>query len=195
MTGVQTCALPISLAEYAASQSALQLEVAKQYPDLHVGPGYTWDQGASKWALGLSIALPVMNQNQGPIAEAKAKRIQAMANFDATQARAIGEIELALAGYRASVNKLGAVDALLLAQSDQLRKAQGSFKAGETDKVALVGAQLERSQVELARVDAAAKARQALGALEDAVQSPLMAPERLAHAIQDNPRQTKENKQ
>ena len=182
-----------ALAEYAASQSALQLEVAKQYPDLHVGPGYTWDQGASKWALGLSVVLPVMNQNQGPIAEAKAKRIHAMANFNATQARAVGEIELALAGYRASADKLGAVEALLLAQSDQLRKAQGSFKAGETDRVALVGAQLELSQIELSRVDAAAKARQALGALEDAVQAPLMAPEQLARALQHNHRQTKEN--
>ena len=28
-----------ALAEYAASQSALQLEIAKQYPDLHLGPG------------------------------------------------------------------------------------------------------------------------------------------------------------
>ncbi|MBA2593475.1 MAG: TolC family protein [Pseudomonadota bacterium] len=33
------------LAEYEASQAALQLEVAKQYPDLHLGSGYQWDQG------------------------------------------------------------------------------------------------------------------------------------------------------
>src|SRR5205807_1898591 len=30
-----------ALAEYAASESALQLEIAKQYPDIHLGPGYT----------------------------------------------------------------------------------------------------------------------------------------------------------
>src|SRR5205085_5598782 len=29
-----------ALSEYAASQSALQLEIAKQYPDLHFNPGY-----------------------------------------------------------------------------------------------------------------------------------------------------------
>src|SRR5262249_22495912 len=63
-----------SLAEYAGSQSALQLEIAKQYPDVHLQPGYEFDQGDSKWSLGLTVELPVLNQNQGPIAEAKARR-------------------------------------------------------------------------------------------------------------------------
>ena len=184
-----------ALAEYAASQSALQLALANQYPDVHLGPGYTWDQGVKKWSLGLSLMLPVMNQNQGPIAEAKAKRDQAAAVFNATQARAIGEIETALGGYRASRDKLAAVEGLAVAQNDQLRKAETLFKAGETDRGALLGARLELSQTALARVDALAKAQQAWGALEDAAQSPLMAPGPLANAIQNNPRQFKENSQ
>ena len=46
-----------ALAEYAASQSALQLEIANQYPDLHLGPGYGWNTGNAgdnKWSLGVS---------------------------------------------------------------------------------------------------------------------------------------------
>ena len=181
-----------SLAEYAASQSALQLEIARQYPDAHLGPGYTWDQGQRKWSVGLSLVLPVLNQNEGPIAEAQARRVQAAANFDATQARAIGEIEVALAAYRASREKLIAVEALLAEQNNQLRKAESSFKAGETDRVALVGAQLELSQIALSRADAQAKTQQAWGALEDAMQRPLAGPNPLGTAIQDNPRPTKE---
>ncbi len=184
-----------ALAEYAASQSALQLAVANQYPDVHLGPGYTWDQGVKKWSLGLSLVIPLMNQNQGPIAEAKAKRAQAAAAFNATQARAIGEIEAALAGYRASRDKLVAVEGLATAQNDQLRRAEALFKAGETDRAALLGARLELSQTALARVDALAKAQQAWGALEDAAQSPLMTPGLLANAIQNNARQSKENSQ
>ena len=184
-----------ALAEYAASQSALQLALANQYPDVHLGPGYTWDQGVKKWSLGLSLMLPVMNQNQGPIAEAKAKRDQAAAVFNATQARAIGEIETALGGYRASRDKLAAVQSLTAAQNDQLRKAETLFKAGEIDRGALLGARLELSQTALARVDALAKAQQAWGALEDAAQSPLTVPGPLANAIQNNPRQFKENSQ
>lgn len=184
-----------ALAEYAASQSALQLAIANQYPDVHLGPGYTWDQGVKKWSLGLLLMLPVMNQNQGPIAEARAKRDQAAATFNATQARAIGEIETALGSYRASRDKLVAIEGLAVAQKDQLRKAEALFKAGETDRAALLGARLELSQTALARVDALAKAQQAWGALEDAAQSPLTAPGLLAKAIQDNARQSKENSQ
>ena len=47
-----------ALAEYAASQSALQLEIAKQYPDLHLGPGYAWNAGSAgdnEWSLGLTL--------------------------------------------------------------------------------------------------------------------------------------------
>src|SRR5262245_42278730 len=88
-----------ALAEYAASQSGLQLELAKQYPDVHLGTGYQWDQGEHKWSLGIGLELPVFNQNQGPIAEAEAKRIEAAARFEAVQAKALAEIDLALAGY------------------------------------------------------------------------------------------------
>ena len=66
-----------ALAEYAASQSALQLEIANQYPDLHLGPGYAWNTGNAgdnEWELGLTVTLPVLNHNQGPVAEAEAKR-------------------------------------------------------------------------------------------------------------------------
>ena len=181
-----------ALAEYAASQSALQLEIAKQVPDAHLGPGYTWDQGARKWSVGLSLVLPVLNRNEGPVAEARARRVQAAANFDATQARAINEIEVALSAYRASREKLIAVEALVAEQNNQLRKAETSFKAGETDRVALVGAQLELTQIALSRADAQAKTQQAWGALEDAMQRPLAAPSLPATAIQDNPRPTKE---
>ena len=184
-----------ALAEYAASQSALQLEIAKQYPDLHLGPGYSWDAGARKWSLGLSLVLPIFNQNQGPIAEAKATRLHAMANFNAIQARAISEIDAGLAGYQFVQAKLAAADALLAAQNKQLQNMKASFKVGATDKVALLGTQLEMSQIELARIDILAKTQQALGALEDSVQRPLIAPALQADAIQENPRQTKEHNQ
>lgn len=184
-----------ALAEYAASQSALQLEVARQYPDLHLGPGYSWDAGARKWSLGLSLTLPIFNQNQGPIAEAKARRLQAMANFNAAQARALGEIDAGLAGYQSIQTKLAAADALLAEQNKQLQNMKASFKAGATDKVSLLGTQLEMSQIELSRIDVLAKTQLALGALEDAVQQPLIAPALLPDAAQENPRQTKENNQ
>ena len=184
-----------ALAEYAASQSALQLEVARQYPDLHLGPGYSWDAGARKWSLGLSLVLPIFNQNQGPIAEARARRLQAMSAFNAAQARAIGELDGGWANYRATQAKLTAADALLAEQNRQNRNAMASFNAGQTDRVALLGSQLEMSQITLARIDILAKTQQALGVLEDAVKRPLIAPALLENALETNPRQNKENSQ
>ena len=79
------------------------------------------------------------------------------------------------------------------AQTDQLRKAETSFNAGETDRAALLGARLEMAQIALSRIDALANTQRALGRLEDAVQLPLAAPGVLGSAIQDNPRPTKES--
>lgn len=70
-----------------------------------------------------------------------------------------------------------------------------SFNAGQTDRVALLGSQLEMSQITLARIDILAKTQQALGVLEDAVKRPLIAPALLENALETNPRQNKENSQ
>ena len=71
----------------------MKLEIAKQYPDAHLGTGYQFDQGENKWALGLSVEIPVLNRNQGPIAETEAKRGEAAARVLALQARIVGEVD------------------------------------------------------------------------------------------------------
>src|SRR5512133_121264 len=89
-----------SVAEYAASESALRLEIAKQYPDLRLAPGYEYDQGDSKWSLGLTLDLPLLNQNQGPIAEAGARRAEAASRFNVLQAKVLSEIDRAVEGLK-----------------------------------------------------------------------------------------------
>lgn len=162
-----------ALARYAASQSALQLEIARQYPDLTIGPGYKWDQGTSKWSLGISLMLPVFNQNQGPIAEAKAARKLAAANFTALQAQVIGEIDQGYAGFTKALNKLGVADRLLGRARGQFESSRARFDAGEADRITLLGAEQEIASARLARFDTLIQAQQALGLLEDAVQRPL----------------------
>jgi outer membrane protein, heavy metal efflux system len=159
-----------ALAEYAASQAALQLEVARQYPDIHLGPGYQMDQTDSKWTLALPIALPVFNRNKGAIGEADARRTEAASRFISVQARAIGEVELAVASYRSAVQKVSAVDAMMTDLTRQEQTAQRMFKAGEISRLELGSIQLELSTGALARLDAVIKMQQAIGALEDAMQ-------------------------
>ncbi|MGH8477875.1 MAG: TolC family protein [Methylococcales bacterium] len=124
-----------SLAEYEASQAAVQLEVAKQYPDLHLGPGVIYNQGEYKWVLGINLTLPVLNQNQGPIAEAEAHRKDSAARFKALQARIIGEIDRTSALAQADLQKLAAVDRWLDTQVRQTQSAEALFQAGESDRL------------------------------------------------------------
>jgi outer membrane protein TolC len=164
-----------ALAGYAATQAALQLEIAKQYPDIHLGPAYEYDQGDNKWTLGFGLTLPLLSRNRGPIAEAEARRAQAAASFDALQARVGSEIDQALAGYRAALQQQAAAEALLGDLRRQETTARAVFELGEISRSDLVALGLQRGAAALARLDALTHARQALGALEDALQSPLPA--------------------
>lgn len=181
-----------SLAEYAASQSALQLEIAKQYPDIHLGPGYSWDQGDNKWSFGISLTLPVLNQNQGPIAEAEANRKQAVARFAALQSGVIGEIDRSLIGYGGALQKLATADALIAEQKKQLQSVEELFKAGGSDRVALGGARLELDSIELSRLDTFVTVQQSLGLVEDSMQRPVET-EKFPTNLETNPRSEKES--
>ncbi|HEV2334909.1 MAG TPA: TolC family protein, partial [Stellaceae bacterium] len=120
-----------ALAEYEAAQSALQLAVAGQYPDLRLGPGYNYDAGTNKFSLSPTLELPVFNQNQGQIAEAIAKRQEAAADFTALQARIIGAIDSALAAYRAATRGLATADALFSDAERREGEVGTSFRAGQ----------------------------------------------------------------
>ncbi|HET6202460.1 MAG TPA: TolC family protein [Planctomycetota bacterium] len=164
------------LAEYGAAEAALALEVARQYPDLHLGPGYVWDEGEHKFSLGLAVTLPLLDQNQGSIAEAEARRRESEARFRALQARVIGEAEQALVRYRAALAELREADDLatrLEAREQAMRKA---VQLGEEESLAVVGIRVQRAAAGRARLTALARAQAALGALEDGVERPLAPP-------------------
>ena len=168
------------LAEYEAAQADLQLQIARQYPDLHLGPGYQMDQADNKWTLGFSGPLPVFNRNRGAIGEAEARRVQAAARFAAIQNRAIEEIDIAVAGYEAARAKAATAEALISDLHKQEQGAQARWRAGEISRLELGVLQLEIANSELARFDALVRAQEALGRLEDAMQSPADLPDWLA---------------
>lgn len=163
-----------SFAQYAASEADLQLEISKQYPDVQIGPGYTYEEKNNFFTLGLSTTLPLFNRNQGPIAEADARRREAAAAFLEKQAQVIAASERALALYVAALKELVEADQSLgQLQKAQLQLMQQAVRVGEEDRLALNGVEIESSVVARTRLDALARAQGALGELEDAVQRPL----------------------
>ncbi len=163
-----------ALADYAAAQSTLQLEIANQYPNIQANPGYAWETGEHRWLLGATaLSVPILHQNQGPIAEAEAKRHELAVRFEALQLRILGDIDRAHAGLAAVFAKWLDAEQQMRIQQDTLHSAEALLKAGETDRLALLGAELENAAAERARLDVLIETQQALNALEDTLRYPI----------------------
>jgi outer membrane protein TolC len=71
----------VALAQYAVAEADLRVEITKQYPDLELAPGYSWDQGciagSRRWHSNL-----LLNKNKGPIGEAIARRNQVASSVE-----------------------------------------------------------------------------------------------------------------
>jgi outer membrane protein TolC len=161
-----------ALAKYLSAQSALELEVAKRVPDFHLGPGYQWDQGNNKWTLGISVELPIFNRNEGPIAEATARRTEAVAQFNLVQAQAIAAIDGAVAAQSTAAAQRSRTLQLQLEIGKQNSLTQQRLELGSADQVEVLTARLDLIAAESAMADAENAAAVAAGQLEDALQIP-----------------------
>ena len=178
-----------ALAQLAAAQSALQLQLAGRFPNLTLGPAYTYDKGDNEYGLSLTADLPIFNQNQGPIAEALAHRRLAAATFTSVQAGVIGAIDEASAAYRGASAGLATADALLVDQQRRQARTTRLFQAGEIDRPTWLAGDLELRAAEASRLDAELARRQALGQLEDALQTPLFGSSASLSVPQTRPRE------
>ena len=160
------------LADYAAAEAALRLEIARQYPDFNLKPGYDYNSGQNRWQLGWSIELP-LNGNRGPIAEAEARRQSSATAFLARQAAIQGELEIALADYNASRAKALTAEQLSQEAKTAAETTRRLVDAGEVSALEHTRRQIEASAAEVALLAARLEAQVAAGSLENAMQSVL----------------------
>ncbi|WP_178119538.1 TolC family protein [Pseudomonas sp. SCB32] len=173
--------LRAALDDYEASQAALQLEIARQYPNLSLGMGYSFDQGQDKYSLTPGVVnLPLFNHNQGAIAQAQAQRKEAAVKVEALQEQAINATASALRNYDAARQRLNLLDRLAANQSAAREADQRAFASGETDRLAVRQADLAASLDTLSHLDAQVQLQQALLQLENALQRPLQDGHRLS---------------
>ncbi len=161
-----------ALADYAAADAGLRLAVARQYPNLQLKPGYQLDQTDNQWYLGLTTELPIFHQNQGPVAEAEARRKKVAKIFEFKQAAVFGEIELALAAYRTTRDKVKTATILTEEAEHAGETTRRMVELGELAPLELTRRRIETAAAALGLVTALAEAQQALGDLEAAVQIP-----------------------
>jgi outer membrane protein TolC len=162
-----------ALLEYDALEADVRLEIARQYPDLSIGPGYVYDQGLHKLAFSFAMPVPLFDRNQGPIAEAESRRGEAQARFLALQARATAEIESALARFRGATAELAEARALAQRQRGNAQATERAFAVGRADRSDVVIAQADAAALARSEITALRDVRSGLGALEDALQRPL----------------------
>jgi len=177
------------LAEYAAADSDLRLQLARQYPDIALAPVYSSVEGI---LVGPGLALPLFDRNRGPIAEADARRLTAGARLLGAQATAIAEMERGLADYRSALRELNQAQATLDLVRQREQTTEHQLNAGEVDRLALASVRLEAAAADRDRLTALRRAHTGLGTLEDAVQHPLPPDTTMPEPSTTNPREKKE---
>jgi outer membrane protein, heavy metal efflux system len=137
-----------ALAEYAVAEADLQLEVARQYPDLDLGPGFIWDQGVKRWTLALALPNLLGSRNRGAINEAVAARAAVGAHVAEVQDDLLAELDVAIARCRGAMLERTAADSQAAVAERLAALARAAYERGETSR-------LEPALAELAVVRAA----------------------------------------
>lgn len=176
------------LADYAAAEADVRVEVARQHPDVQLGPGIAWDQGVVRWTLGLALPSVALNRNRGPIAEAEAQRAGAAARFEATQQLAIREVGAARLDCAGARDLLAAADSLIRGTEERLRLSAAAYSRGETGATETAFARL--ALIRAARAQRAARRQVELAgiAFEQALGGWLAGPPFTAADIERSPR-------
>ncbi len=162
-----------ALARYDAAEAKLRLEIARQYPDIVLSPGYSYDQGDKIWSIGISTLLSLLNRNEGNIAEAEAQREVEAAKFRALQADVIGELESRKALYVQALSILNDAERLLDAQTERTQLSEKQFNQGIADRLELTTAKLENLLARQNLILSETRVQRAGHALEEAMQHPL----------------------
>lgn len=157
-----------ALADYAGAEAELRLNVARQFPDLDLGPGFIWDQGVHRWTIALAIPGLLAFRNRGPIAEAEAARTAAGARVRERQASILNDLALAGAQCRGARVEQAAADSQAAVAGRSVTRARDAYARGETPKLDLALAALALAKAERAGRDASRRLALAGFAVESA---------------------------
>jgi outer membrane protein TolC len=168
-----------ALAEYEVAEQDLRAAVAKQYPDVNLGPGYLFDQGDHKITLTVDFPIPLFDNGSAAIDAAIAARKVAAAKFNQVQAKALAEIDSGFARYQAMLKALASAHAAEADARKTQQTANELIKAGGADRGVLLTAELGLVTRQKNTLDARRAVIDALNALEDGIEKPIFPPSSL----------------
>ncbi len=165
-----------SMMEYLVAEATLQLEVARQYPDIQIGPSLRFFNTQRRWQANQGgIELPVFHHNQGPVAEAKANRERMAAQLLRLQASLISDYERALALYKANLKEYETAQEILTINQEREKEVEEILRIGDLTYLDLLSVRLEKTLARQGVVRALARLQASLGMLENLAQKPLEA--------------------
>ena len=162
-------------AAYRRADQGLRLAVLRQFPRLAVGPAFERElEGDQSLGLGLSLELPLLNRNQGEIAERRAARERVRAEYVAMLHRLRADAFAAREAVRVARTEVEAQerDVLPLLQRNQAL-FEGAFRAGELNIIDWITAQQRAVVTRREYLEALVRYRRAIIGLETALGRPM----------------------
>ena len=163
----------LALERYAIAEAKLKLEIAKQYPDLNISPGYTYEFGDKIWSLGISSLMTILTKNKLAIAEAKQLREAEAAQFESLQTNVIAEVNIANAKLAQARQLLENQKILFLQQQASTQRMDSRLRSGEIDRLEMTYAKLEEVAAEKYFTLANFQLATTINELENVLQAPL----------------------
>jgi len=154
----------LALGDYALAESQLRLQVARQYPDLELGPGFVWDQGVHRWTLALALPALLGSRNRGAIGEAEAAREVAEIKVAEVQDSVFADLESVVQRCRGASLELAATDSVVAAATRLVERDRAAYRRGETSRLEPARTELQLLRARHAR--RRAERRLALASLE-----------------------------
>ena len=162
-----------ALSEYRAMEEGLKYEIEKQYPDIRLSPGLIFDQGDKIWALGSAWVLPLFHNNEGPVAEALARRKIKQAEFLSLQTNLLNDINRYRSQFLTMVRVFDDSRKLIEKLEKQNQIVVLQYEQGHSDRLDKVRSELELTRAKQTLFNIRMKAIRAMQKLENAVQHPV----------------------
>lgn len=157
-----------ALAAYQVAEGQLRLEIARQRPDLELGPGLFFDHGITRFLV--NFGLPFLpGGNTGPIAEAEARRTAAAAHVAATQEAVMVETDQALDECSGLVREFEAADSVIASAERRAEVARAAYRRGEVTRLEVAFAELQAIRASRAHQAVVRRGWQVRARLEAAV--------------------------
>lgn len=150
--------------EIARRQALIDLERARRIPDLTVSLGAKRDQqlGRDQPLVGVSLALPLFDRNQGAILEASRREDKARAEFDALRASVQAQAVQALSQLNAALAQAQTLrEKVLPAARQAFAASTKGYELGKFGFLDVLDAQRTLFEAETQALSAAAQAYQA----------------------------------